>query len=190
MQCRRWSLWGLIRFRPRHPRNAARLIGTAQVWCSAKAPQFLRWKTSTSLANEVRRSRRLEHAFTLLMLDVDHFKGYNDAYGHLAGDAALARVAAVLKESTRDVDCAARYGGEEFVVLLPETEAAGATETAQRIQARLTGDELVGGKLTLSVGVAQFPDDGESPEDLLAGADAALYQAKREGRNRVLRAAR
>jgi len=143
-----------------------------------------------ALANEVRRSRRLEHAFTLLMLDVDHFKGYNDAYGHLAGDAALARVAAVLKESTRDVDCAARYGGEEFVVLLPETEAAGATETAQRIQARLTGDELVGGKLTLSVGVAQFPDDGESPEDLLAGADAALYQAKREGRNRVLRAAR
>src|SRR5207302_1661666 len=83
-----------------------------------------------------------------------------------------------------------RYGGEEFVVLLPETEAAGATETAQRIQARLTGDELVGGKLTLSVGVAQFPDDGESPEDLLAGADAALYQAKREGRNRVGRATR
>ena len=143
-----------------------------------------------TLANEVRRSRRLEHPFTLLMLDVDHFKEYNDAYGHLAGDAALARVAAILKESTRDVDCAARYGGEEFVVVLPETEAAGATETAQRIQARLARDELVGGNLTLSVGVAQFPSDGESPDDLLAGADAALYQAKREGRNRVLRAVR
>ena len=143
-----------------------------------------------ALANEVRRARRLEHPFTLLMLDVDHFKDYNDGYGHLAGDAALARVAAILRESTRDVDCAARYGGEEFVVLLPETEAAGATETARRIQARLAGDELVGGKLTLSVGVAQFPEDGESPDDLLAGADAALYQAKREGRNRVLRAVR
>jgi len=143
-----------------------------------------------ALGNEVRRSRRLEHPFALLMLDVDHFKEYNDAYGHLAGDAALARVAAILKESTRDVDCAARYGGEEFVVLLPETEAQGATETAQRIQARLARDELVGGKLTLSVGVAQFPEDGESPDELLAGADAALYQAKREGRNRVLRAVR
>jgi len=143
-----------------------------------------------ALGNEVRRSRRLEHPFALLMLDVDHFKEYNDAYGHLAGDAALARVAAILKESTRDVDCAARYGGEEFVVLLPETEAQGATETARRIQARLARDELVGGKLTLSVGVAQFPEDGESPDELLAGADAALYQAKREGRNRVLRAVR
>jgi len=143
-----------------------------------------------SLGNELRRSRRLEHPFTLLMLDVDRFKEYNDACGHLAGDAALARVAAILKETTRDVDCAARYGGEEFVVLLPETAARGATETAQRIQERLARDELVGGKLTLSVGVAQFPEDGESPEELLAGADAALYQAKREGRNRVLRAAR
>ena len=143
-----------------------------------------------ALGNEVRRSRRLEHPFALLMLDVDHFKEYNDAYGHLAGDAALARVAAILKESTRDVDCAARYGGEEFVVLLPETEAQGATETAQRIQARLARDDVVGGKLTLSVGVAQFPEDGESPDELLGGADAALYQAKREGRNRVLRAVR
>jgi diguanylate cyclase (GGDEF)-like protein len=143
-----------------------------------------------ALANEVRRSRRLEHSFTLLMLDVDHFKEYNDAYGHLAGDAALARVAAILQESSRDVDCAARYGGEEFVVLLPETEAQGATGTAQRIQARLARDALVGGKLTLSVGVAQFPADGESPEELLAGADTALYQAKREGRNRVLRVVR
>ncbi|PYO27841.1 MAG: hypothetical protein DMD73_07765 [Gemmatimonadetes bacterium] len=101
-----------------------------------------------------------------------------------------AALAAILKESTRDVDCAARYGGEEFVVLLPETEAQGATDTAQRIQGRLARDDVVGGKVTLSVGVAQFPEDGESPEDLLAGADAALYQAKREGRNRVLRAVR
>src|SRR5207237_2823120 len=111
-----------------------------------------------ALANEVRRSRRLEHPFTLLMLDVDHFKEYNDAYGHLAGDAALARVAAILKEPTRDVDCAARYGGEEFVVLLPETEAAGATETAQRIQARRARDQQVGGKLRTRVGVARFTE--------------------------------
>ncbi len=143
-----------------------------------------------TLANEVRRSHRLNHPCALLMADVDHFKAYNDAYGHLAGDEALARVAGILREATRDVDCAARYGGEEFVVLMPETEADGAAETAQRIRARLAGDPLVGGKLTLSIGLAQFPDHADTPEALLATADAALYQAKREGRDRVQRASR
>jgi len=141
-----------------------------------------------ALANELRRSRRLDHPCALLMADVDHFKEYNDAYGHLAGDEALARVATILRETTRDVDCAARYGGEEFVVLLPETKAAGAIETAQRIRTRLATDELVGGKLSVSIGVAQFPEDGDAPEALLAGADAALYRAKREGRDRVMSA--
>jgi diguanylate cyclase (GGDEF)-like protein len=141
-----------------------------------------------ALANEVRRSRRLDHPCALLMADVDHFKEYNDAYGHLAGDEALARIARILRETTRDVDCAARYGGEEFVVLMPETRATGAIETAQRIRTRLATDEVVGGKLSVSIGVAQFPDDGDAPESLLARADAALYRAKREGRDRVLRA--
>ena len=141
-----------------------------------------------TLANEVRRSRRLDHPCALLMADVDHFKEYNDAYGHLAGDAALTRIAGVLRETTRDVDCAVRYGGEEFVVLMPETKAPGAIETAQRIRTRLATDKLVGGKLSVSIGVAQFPDDGDTPEALLARADAALYRAKREGRDRVLRA--
>ena len=141
-----------------------------------------------TLANELRRSRRLEHPCALLMADVDHFKEYNDTYGHLAGDDALLRIAAVLREATRDVDCAARYGGEEFVVLMPETKAAGAIEAAERIRTRLTADERVGGKLSVSIGVAQFPDDGDAPEALLARADAALYRAKREGRDRVLRA--
>jgi len=141
-----------------------------------------------AVANEVRRSRRLDHPCTLLMADVDHFKEYNDDYGHLAGDEALRRIAGILRETTRDVDCAARYGGEEFVVLLPETRAAGAIETAQRFRTRLATDELVGGKLSVSIGVAQFPEDGDAPDALLARADAALYRAKREGRDRVLRA--
>src|SRR5207245_1625171 len=122
-------------------------------------------------ANEVRRSRRLDPPCALLMADVDHFKEYNDAYGHLAGDEALKRIAGVLRDTTRDVDCAARYGGEEFVVLMPETRAAGAIETAQRIRTRLATDELVGGKLSVSIGVSQFPDDGDAPEALLARAD-------------------
>ncbi len=140
-----------------------------------------------TLANELRRSRRLEHPCALLMADVDHFKEYNDTYGHLAGDDALLRIAAVLREATRDVDCAARYGGEEFVVLMPETKAPGAIEAAERIRTRLAADERVGGTLSVSIGVAQFPDDGAAPEALLARADAALYRAKREGRDRVLR---
>ncbi|HEX4627950.1 MAG TPA: diguanylate cyclase [Gemmatimonadales bacterium] len=142
-----------------------------------------------ALASEVRRSHRLKHRCALLMADVDHFKAYNDAFGHLAGDEALTRVAAILRQATRDVDCAARYGGEEFVVLMPETEAGGgAAQTAQRIRERLAADSLVGSKLTLSIGIAQFPDDADTPEALLGVADAALYQAKREGRDRVQRA--
>ncbi|HYK83558.1 MAG TPA: diguanylate cyclase [Gemmatimonadales bacterium] len=142
-----------------------------------------------TLANEVRRSHRLRHTFALLMADVDRFKEYNDAHGHLAGDAALTRVAAILRECTRDVDCAARYGGEEFVVLMPETGAEGAVGIAERIRERLAADELVGEQLSFSIGVAAFPDDGESPEALITSADRALYQAKHEGRNRVVRAA-
>jgi diguanylate cyclase (GGDEF)-like protein len=149
---------------------------------------FNRRHLMETLANEVRRSRRLKHTFALLMADVDRFKEYNDAHGHLAGDAALARVAAIVRESTRDVDCAARYGGEEFVVLMPETAAEGGVEIAERIRERLAADTLVGGHLTFSIGVAGFPGDGASPESLIASADAALYQAKHGGRNRVVRA--
>ena len=139
------------------------------------------------LALEIRRSRRMTHPFAVLMTDVDNFKPYNDAYGHLEGDAALARIAAILRDTSRDVDYAARYGGEEFVVLMPETEMAGAVEMAERIRTRLAGDAVIGEALTISVGVAQFPADGETPEALLARADAALYQAKRDGRNRIVR---
>jgi diguanylate cyclase (GGDEF)-like protein len=143
-----------------------------------------------TLASEVRRARRLEHPFALLMVDIDHFKEYNDAFGHLAGDEMLTRVARVLRESTREVDCAARYGGEEFVVLLPETGVAEAAETAERIRARVAAEALAGGQITLSIGVAEFPSHGDTPEAMIAAADAALYQAKREGRNRVVRAGR
>ena len=141
------------------------------------------------LALEIRRSRRMNHPFAVLMADVDNFKPYNDAHGHLEGDRALARIGAILRDTSRDVDCAARYGGEEFVVLMPETEMKGAVEMAERIRARLADDAVIGKKLTISLGVAQFPADGETPEALLARADAALYQAKRDGRDRIVRAA-
>lgn len=140
-----------------------------------------------TLGNEIRRSRRLNHSCTLLMADVDHFKNYNDRFGHLAGDDVLTRVAAMLRESTREVDCVARYGGEEFVVLQPETALDEAASVAERIRARVAQEEFNGGSITVSIGVAQFPADGETPEGLIAAADGALYEAKRGGRNRVVR---
>jgi diguanylate cyclase (GGDEF)-like protein len=142
------------------------------------------------LEEEARRARRTDRPFSLLMMDVDHFKRYNDTYGHQAGDEVLAGVAAIFQECVREVDCAARYGGEEFVIVLPETPAEGAIDVAARIRARLAAEAFPGGKVTLSIGIAEFPADGETPEFVLRAADAALYRAKREGRDRVLRAVR
>lgn len=142
-----------------------------------------------TLANEVRRSRRLQHSFSVLIADIDHFKEYNDAYGHPAGDDMLRRVVRILREATREVDCVARYGGEEFVLLLPETGVDEAERTAERIRERVALEAPAGGTITLSVGAAEFPTHGDTPEAVIASADSALYQAKHDGRNRVVRAA-
>ena len=142
------------------------------------------------LEEEARRARRTDRPFSMLMVDVDHFKKFNDTYGHQAGDEVLAGVAAALQECVREVDCAARYGGEEFVIVLPETPAEGAIDVAARIRSRLAAEMFPGGKVTVSLGIAEFPADGETPEFVLRAADAALYRAKREGRDRVVRAVR
>jgi diguanylate cyclase (GGDEF)-like protein len=141
-----------------------------------------------TLEAEVRRAGRSVRTFSILMIDVDHFKTYNDAFGHQAGDEALRRVAVVLRATLRDVDFAARYGGEEFLILLPDTAIAQAVEVAGRIRARLAEERVPGGTVTLSIGAAEFPLHGASLESLIAGADAALYHAKRLGRDRVVRA--
>ncbi|HSD75097.1 MAG TPA: diguanylate cyclase [Steroidobacteraceae bacterium] len=138
------------------------------------------------LENEVRRSRRLDHTFVVLMADVDHFKQYNDQHGHPAGDEALKRVASVLRESTRDVDFVARYGGEEFFVLMPELSADHGAEVAERIRTCLAKEPLLAGEVTVSFGVAEFPANGDSAETLISVADSVLYQAKKEGRDQVV----
>lgn len=140
------------------------------------------------LTIELHRARRTNRSFSVLMADVDHFKKYNDANGHLAGDEVLKRVGAILRESARTVDCSARYGGEEFFVLLPDTTLDGAAEFADRIRARLVAEPFPGGTVTLSIGIAEFPAHGDTPDAVIASADAALYRAKREGRDRVTRA--
>ena len=141
---------------------------------------------------EMERALRYDSTLALLMIDLDHFKRVNDTYGHLVGDDVLRDVASLLSETIRGSDIVARYGGEEFLMLLPETDDAGADMFAERIRAAIEAHKFGEAKahpnlrLTTSIGVAMFPAARiESVEDLFARADSALYRAKADGRNRV-----
>jgi diguanylate cyclase (GGDEF)-like protein len=125
---------------------------------------------------------------SVIMADVDHFKNYNDEFGHPAGDEVLKRMGAILKETTRTMDSVARYGGEEFAILLPETSLSGAREVAERIRQRVESAAFAHRKITVSIGVAEYPKHGDSPKAALKAADVALYHAKRGGRNQVAHA--
>lgn len=140
------------------------------------------------IAEEEDRSRRSKRGFAVLMADVDAFKDYNDKFGHPAGDEVLKKVAAIMRASTRTVDCVARYGGEEFAVVMPETSVAEATQAAERFRSRVAAEEFPGRRITLSIGVAEFPRDASDAQAIIAVADKALYRAKREGRDRVVQA--
>jgi diguanylate cyclase (GGDEF)-like protein len=141
-----------------------------------------------TIEEQENRFRRDKRGFSVLIADVDHFKQYNDAFGHPAGDEVLKTVAEIMRESVRSLDCVARYGGEEFVVLMPDTSAFDALEVAEHIRARVAAKVFTGRRITLSIGVAEFPTDGDNGEAVIAIADEALYQAKREGRDRAIRA--
>ena len=144
------------------------------------------------LALEWRRAERVGDPLALILIDLDNFKSVNDDRGHQAGDAVLRRVAAILDSGARNADLAARYGGEEFALLAPETDLLGATKLADRLRGDLEAAkiELPGGKeisVTASFGVA-VKGTLERPEQLIAAADEALYEAKRNGKNRVVAA--
>jgi diguanylate cyclase (GGDEF)-like protein len=122
-----------------------------------------------------------------VLLDLDEFKRVNDTHGHEAGDEAIRTLARVLQQGTRGIDLAARIGGEEFAVILTETNLAGATEVAERLRLTLRTTEIPPiGQIAASFGVAECPSQATTARELLASADAALYQAKREGRDRVV----
>jgi diguanylate cyclase (GGDEF)-like protein len=146
------------------------------------------------LEGEIERARRFQTPLALVMLDLDNFKLVNDKYGHQQGDEVLALVADVLRDFSRDIDAPARYGGEELAVVLPQTDAEGAAQLAERIREAVDQLEVprVDGEGTLrlqaSFGVAALPESAVDREGLIAAADAALYRAKRAGRNRVERA--
>ncbi|MEJ2199895.1 MAG: sensor domain-containing diguanylate cyclase [Desulfuromonadaceae bacterium] len=140
---------------------------------------------------EINRCSRLQQALTIMMVDLDHFKTYNDLCGHIAGDHALQKIAELLKKSAREMDIVTRYGGEEFCLLLPNTSCEEALFVAERIRRAIENQRFPGEtgmpqkKLTASIGIAAFPAAGTSFETLINAADVALYQAKSKGRNRL-----
>jgi len=139
------------------------------------------------LEREVARVLRFERPFSLLMIDIDNFKNLNDTFGHDAGDDAIRRISRVLREGTRGIDLAARIGGEEFAVLLVETSQTGGLDVAERLRVAIKALETPsGGRITASFGVAECPTDAQTASGILKAADVALYEAKRNGRDRVM----
>jgi len=146
-----------------------------------------------SLLQEVtERHQRYDRPAALVMLDVDHFKGINDSYGHLVGDEVLRWLGQLLRETVRSVDLLARYGGEELAIILPEMNSRQAVGMAERVRRRVgirpfvfyqNDGQRVEIPITISLGVAEMPDDARTGEALIAAADQALYAAKRRGRN-------
>jgi diguanylate cyclase (GGDEF)-like protein len=135
---------------------------------------------------EMQVARRQHQPLSLMMLDLDRFKQLNDSAGHDAGDDALRRLAACFRQELRGVDSAARFGGDEFALILPQAYSEGAQIVAERLRAHIEGIHIPGfGNLSASIGIATFPAHGSSRSDLVIAADAALYSAKRAGRNRV-----
>jgi diguanylate cyclase (GGDEF)-like protein len=145
-----------------------------------------------AMEREIYRAERHQSSLGLIMLDVDHFKQFNDRFGHNAGDELLRELGNFLMGKARQTDIACRYGGEEFIVILPGTMEAVAKK-AEKLREKFRHLTIVHqgqilGRTTISLGVATFPDHGSTAKEIITAADMAMYQAKREGRNRVVKA--
>ncbi|QWV95179.1 diguanylate cyclase [Geomonas oryzisoli] len=143
-----------------------------------------------SLLREISRATRTNQPLSVIMLDVDHFKKFNDAFGHEAGDHVLKEIGQVLQKNVRDSDIACRFGGEEFTIILPDADCDMAFEIGNRIRDAVKGLHVIVGKqhlgrISISAGVAVFPVDGDTLQQLLSMADEALYEAKEKGRDRI-----
>jgi diguanylate cyclase (GGDEF)-like protein len=143
------------------------------------------------LNHEISRAQRHHSMFSLIMIDIDFFKNYNDTYGHQSGDLILQRIAQSMVENTRNSDMVCRYGGEEFCIICPELTKEDAKKTAEKLRQIVEKLELPkietipGDQLTISSGISSFPEDGSSAYQLILHADKALYRAKESGRNKV-----
>jgi two-component system, cell cycle response regulator len=153
---------------------------------------FNRGYLDDRFAIELGRARRYGKLVTIAVIDADHFKSLNDTHGHLAGDLVLRKIGAILRDSFRQSDTAGRYGGEEFVVILPETDMEAAQRKLELLREQVANTRIELGtrgatvQVTISTGMASFPQDGEDAMELLALADERMFQAKRDGRNRVV----
>jgi two-component system cell cycle response regulator len=140
---------------------------------------------------EIKRSLRQSYPVSLMMIDIDNFKRCNDSFGHAEGDRILKELAQVLKNATREVDLVSRYGGDEFAVILPYADKRGSTKVARRIDQAIRAHDFLPGRpeqlkrLTCSIGVATFPSDVSSEEELIEIADAMLYAAKQRGKDQI-----
>jgi diguanylate cyclase (GGDEF)-like protein len=141
---------------------------------------------------ELSRARRYGQVLTIAVIDVDHFKSLNDTHGHMAGDQVLRKIGEILRETFRQSDTAGRYGGEEFVVVLPETDIEAAQQKLESLRELVASTQMILGthkekrEVTISAGLASFPQDGDDAAELFALADVRMFQAKGEGRNRVV----
>ena len=153
---------------------------------------FNRGYVEDRLAIELSRARRYGNVLTLAVIDADRFKALNDTHGHAAGDFVLKKIGALLRDSFRQSDTTARYGGEEFVVLLPETDIEAARRKVESLRELVAATPIQLGlqaqsvQITISAGLASFPDDGDGAAELLAAADERMFRAKRQGRNLVV----
>jgi diguanylate cyclase (GGDEF) domain len=158
----------------------------------ALTPAYNHRHFQDALVREVRRHERSKRSFAVAMIDIDNFKSINDTYGHPVGDEILKGLVDILMGNVREIDIVARYGGEEFVLILPETSITRAFEVSNRLRQLVAARDFEFShlerdlRITISIGVAAFPDDGMTNTDLISRADAALYRAKKTGKNRVV----
>lgn len=148
---------------------------------------YIRRYFMSRLQDELIRSERYNKAFSIAMVDIDKFKNVNDTYGHTAGDQVLKTAGNFFKTSTRQMDIVARYGGEEFVILFPETDKEAAYVLAERLRkgfSQIKLDNLP--RLTISLGISTYPEDGKDIKTLINNADIAMYSAKQRGRNKIV----
>ena len=172
--------------------QAAVAINKAQLWDMAVTDSltglFVRRYFLVKLQEELHRAERYNNILSVVMADLDHFKNINDTYGHDAGDRVLKAIGQFLQQNVRDVDVVARYGGEEFVIMIPEAAKDAAHSLSERLRKQMSElkiDDFP--PITISLGIATYPHDGSDIGDLIKKADAAMYAAKRAGRNRVVK---
>ena len=150
---------------------------------------FVHNKIKQNLVKEINRSKYYNLSLSLLMCDIDFFKNFNDTYGHEIGDEVLKTVANILKNSIRESDYVGRYGGEEFMIILTEANKENANKIAERIRQNIESNYIYYKnnklKITISIGISTYPEDGNDEEEIIKAADKALYTAKKKGRNRV-----